>query len=78
MTVSLVMLPCITCSSRCFSKVPPAECTMHLGAPVVPDEYIIKRGWSNGSWANSRGMLASPWSLQPVARNSSNVQLSWE
>ena len=27
----------------------PAECTMHLGMPVVPEEYMMKRGWSNGT-----------------------------
>lgn len=31
----------------------PAECTMHLGAPVVPDENMMKRGWLKGSCSNS-------------------------
>ena len=29
---------CRRCSFRCCSSVPPWPCTMHFGAPVVPDE----------------------------------------
>ena len=30
----------------------PAEWTMHLGVPVVPDEYMMNRGWLKGSCSN--------------------------
>ena len=30
---------CSRCSLRCFNSTPPARWTMHLGRPVVPDEY---------------------------------------
>src|SRR5207237_9733347 len=36
-------------SFKCWSSVPPALCTMHLGNPVVPDEYMMYTGWSNGN-----------------------------
>ena len=29
---------------RCWINVPPAECTIDFGLPVVPDEYIIYKG----------------------------------
>jgi hypothetical protein len=32
------MSACSRCSLACSSSVPPWPCTMHLGAPVVPDE----------------------------------------
>jgi hypothetical protein len=32
---------CSWCSLRCCSSVPPAQCTMHLGTPVVPEEYMM-------------------------------------
>ena len=47
----------------------PAECTMHLGGPLVPDEYKIQNGWLNGNCSKTR----SP--LFPVARKSSRVIL---
>lgn len=50
----------------------PAECTMHLGAPVVPEEYMMKRGWLNGSCSNSSWGAGSPL---PVARKSSRNTL---
>lgn len=31
----------------------PAEWTIHLGAPVVPEEYMMNRGCLNGSCSNS-------------------------
>ena len=38
----------------------PTECTIHFGTPVVPDEYIINRGWLNGTCSNLRsGILPS-------------------
>ena len=37
----------------CWRSVPPAPCTMHLGTPVVPEEYRMYTGWSNGMEANS-------------------------
>ena len=33
-----------TNSLRCWSSVPPAPCSMHLGSPVVPEENITYRG----------------------------------
>lgn len=50
----------------------PCECTIHLGAPVVPDEYMIYRGCEKGSWAKVKGESSLP---EPVARNSSIQQL---
>lgn len=50
----------------------PAECTMHLGAPVVPDENTMKRGWLKGSCSNSSW---GTWSPFPVARKSSRNTL---
>lgn len=50
----------------------PAECTMHLGAPVVPDENITKSGWLKGSCSNSSCGACSPFL---VARNSSRNTL---
>lgn len=32
---------------------------MHLGGPVVPDEYIINNGWLKGTCANSRTGFSS-------------------
>lgn len=32
---------------------------MHLGGPVVPDEYMMKRGWLKGTCANSSTGLSS-------------------
>ena len=37
----------------CVRVATPAECTMHLGAPVVPEEYMMNRGWEKGSCSNS-------------------------
>ena len=48
----------------------PAEWTMHLGAPVVPDEYMMNRGWLNGSCSNSSWGNWSP-SPRPDAKKSS-------
>ena len=31
----------------------PAEWTIHLGVPVVPEEYMMNRGWLNGSCSNA-------------------------
>lgn len=50
----------------------PAEWTMHFGAPVVPEEYMIKRGWLKGSCSNSSW---GAWSPFPVARKSSKKTL---
>lgn len=50
----------------------PAQCTMHLGAPVVPDENMMKRGWLKGSCSNSSCGAGSP---RPVARKSSRNTL---
>src|SRR3954468_24637624 len=38
------MSHCSWCSARCFSSAPPARCTMHFGAPVVPDEKRMYHG----------------------------------
>ena len=32
---------------------------MHLGGPVVPDEYMMNRGWLKGTCANSSTGLSS-------------------
>ena len=29
-----------------INYLPPTLCTIHLGFPVVPDEYIMNKGWS--------------------------------
>lgn len=54
----------------------PAEWTIHLGAPVVPDEYMINRGWLNGSCSNSSW---GNWSNSPHprAKKSSINTLRW-
>ena len=31
-------------------RVPPTLCTMHLGAPVVPLEYMMNSGCENGTY----------------------------
>ena len=54
------------------SRPTPAECTMHLGAPVVPDENMMKSGWLKGSCSNSSW---GAWSPCPVARKSSRNTL---
>ena len=40
-------------------SVPPDEWTMDLGSPVVPEEYIIYKGWSNGSCSNDISVASS-------------------
>jgi hypothetical protein len=50
----------------------PAECTMHLGAPVVPEENTMKRGWLKGSCSNSSWGACS---RVPQARKSSRNML---
>ena len=41
---------------RLVKLLTPTECTIHFGGPVVPEEYIIKSGWLNGTCSNfSRG-----------------------
>lgn len=55
----------------------PAEWTIHLGAPVVPEEYMMNRGWLNGSCSNSSwgNWSASP---RPEAKKSSiNTLQKW-
>ena len=54
----------------------PAEWTIHLGAPVVPEEYMMNRGWLNGSCSNSSWGNWSP-SPRPVARKSS-INILWK
>ncbi len=56
------------CSLRCSSSVPPAPCTMPLGAPVVPDEKRVKRGWLNGN----RGQSPPPSSASSRAHSSAS------
>lgn len=51
----------------------PAECTIHLGDPVVPEEYMINRGWEKGSCSNSSWGAWSP--SFPVAKKSSRYTL---
>ena len=43
------------CSLRCCSSTPPVRCTMHFGTPVVPDEYRMYHGWSNGNRSEANG-----------------------
>ena len=43
---------------------------MHLGTPVVPEEYRMKAGCAKGTCSNSSGRSS------PVARNSANVNLA--
>ena len=38
-------------------RVPPTLCTMHLGAPVVPLEYMMKRGCENGTCKDRQKIL---------------------
>ena len=57
---------------RRLERRTPAECTMHLGAPVVPDENMMKSGWPKGSCSNSSCGACSPL---PVARKSSRNTL---
>lgn len=54
----------------------PAEWTIHLGAPVVPDEYMMNRGCLNGSCSNSSW---GNWSNSPHphAKKSSINTLTW-
>jgi hypothetical protein len=54
---------CRTIFFRCSSRIPPWPCTIAFGSPVVPDEYRIHSGWSNGTGSNSNG---------PSARNPSS------
>lgn len=54
----------------------PAEWTIHLGAPVVPEEYMMKRGWLKGSCSNSNWGNWSP-SPRPDAKKSS-INTLWK
>lgn len=47
----------------------PAECTMHFGVPVVPEEYMMKSGWLKGSCSNVNSASVCP------AMKSSNKML---
>ena len=56
----------------------PAECTIHFGIPVVPDEYIMKSGWLKGSCSkiNSGTVPSSDAaSSSPDLRNDSRRHL---
>lgn len=35
------------------STVPPIECTIHFGVPVVPEEYAMKNGSRKAVFSNS-------------------------
>lgn len=38
----------------------PAEWTIHFGIPVVPEEYMINRGWLKGSGSNVSSDCSKP------------------
>ena len=48
----------------------PIEWTMHLGGPVVPEEYMINNGWLKGSCSNE-----SSGDSSASCRNSENFTL---
>ena len=48
----------------------PTEWTIHFGTPVVPDEYIINKGWLNGTCSKVNSGSASL--TTPVFKKSSN------
>ena len=54
-----------------FCLLTPAECTMHFGAPVVPEEYRLNSGWLKGTCSNF-----SSDSPKPLMK-SSNSTLVW-
>ena len=56
-----------------YIELTPTECTIHLGTPVVPDEYMIYSGWLNGTCSNVRSGTFP--STNPVDRNSPSLQL---
>ena len=48
----------------------PAEWTIHLGTPVVPEEYMMKSGWLKGSCSKLR-VGTTPSAVRPEVRNPS-------
>ena len=46
---------------------------MHLGTSVVPDEYMMYRGWLNGSCSKVNSGVTSP--APSLARKSARKQL---
>lgn len=51
----------------------PAECTKHLGGPVVPDEYIMKSGWLNGRGSKVKGGVVPSLSCPSPRKPSKNM-----
>lgn len=51
-----------------MTKHTPAECTMHFGSPVVPEENIIKSGKWKGNSANRSGSFIPSYSLTKSSR----------
>src|SRR4029077_4478528 len=49
---------CSTHILECSSMMPPWPCTTALGSPVVPEEYTIHSGCSNGTSVSSRFAVA--------------------
>lgn len=50
-----------TDTDRQTCRLTPTECTMHLGVPVVPDEYMTKRGWLKGTCSNFNSDPSCPF-----------------
>ena len=46
---------CSPTAFECSSTTPPCPWTIGFGSPVVPDEYRIQSGWSNGTGSNVSG-----------------------
>jgi hypothetical protein len=57
-----VQAPSLTCSTT----MPPCECTMGLGRPVVPEEYTTHSGCSKGTCSTCSGALPAMAAAQAV------------
>jgi len=62
-----------TCSFLIWRRRGPPAWTIGLGKPVVPEEYRMMRGWSNGSGVNSRGALGTDRNFSDVTLKLVNV-----
>jgi hypothetical protein len=63
---------CSASDLRCSSTIPPWPWTIGLGSPVVPEEYRIHSGWSNGT----RSKLGFGRFAPAAADSTSSAQVS--
>ncbi len=59
---------------RCSRRIPPWQCTIAFGSPVVPDEKRTHNGWEKGSGSNASSAgspVSSSQGTAPVSTSSS-------